>query len=260
MKKQFKKIVITVFLSGFFVVNAYAQHLKGKLFAGGSGGFGFTPTSANINGIDYNNPKSYQAYNTDLSGGYCLTDKLAVGLQISHSFKTYKSIYFEYQNNIIVNQITHTTTTTKTFGIAPLLRYTIPVTDKFSFNLNIIVPYFSSKTFYVSSINGYVSSVAYQGAGNIYLPYGNNNPIAAASYGINISPGFQWFLKKNFALSGSFGALRYSYTITKSSEIADPITTNGIAVTAKSTDFKLSLSSSLNLGLTFYFGSNKSLN
>jgi hypothetical protein len=239
-----KKLVLAaIFINSLSIV--HAQNLNGKLFAGGSLGFDFMSADANTDVGKYTNPKANQSYSINPSVGYYLNDKLAIGLQFGYNYATKNTLYLNYYGSP-----SSITATTETFSIAPLLRYTIPITDKFGFNINTTIPYSHSRNTLTDTSSKTSSGTA---NGNIAIPNGNNS--TSTSFGLNVSPGFQWFVKDQFAIFGSFGAFSYSYVKTDGNVWNSK--NNGPYASTQSNDFKLSLSTSISFGVTFYFGGRK---
>src|SRR5271157_2698509 len=125
-----KKALLAVILFGSLSI-IHAQDLNGKFFAGGSIGFDFTSADANINTSNFSNNNANQTYNISPSVGYYLDRNIAIGLQFGYSYALHKYLYLTNPGNI--NGIYTSTTTAKTYSIAPLLRYTIPINNNFGF-------------------------------------------------------------------------------------------------------------------------------
>lgn len=244
-----KAIVVILFFSCFIMTQA--QDLRGKLFAEGRVGFNFSSSSASINGNNYNNPYASQSYDFRPSAGYYFTRLLAIGIQASYSSTKDNYVDFVYQNNVVVN-INKYYSHKNTFTIAPILRYVMPATPRFGFNLTASVPYSTSKTVFTSTASsavGVASSSA--NTGNIYLPDGETN--TATSIGINVGPGFQWLVKENISIMGAFGVLSYSFIKTDASGQMNSGNFNRVTAVSKTNNFKLALDTGLGIGVIFYF-------
>lgn len=238
MKKLF---FITFIICYNFVI--FAQNLDGKFFVGSTIGFELLSADANIDETDFNNPKAIQAIKINPFVGYYLTDKISLGLQLGYSYTSNSYINFSIQDSII-DQLKFTSKT-KVYSVAPLFRYTMPITDKFGFNFKIAIPYSYSKITYSPAI------VLTTIGGINDLPFGENNK--SISFGIEICPEFQWFVKDHFAIIGSFCALKYKYEKTTSNDVGNY---DGFIIdktSAKTSDLKLSLSTDIELGVAFYF-------
>lgn len=231
--------LILTLLCFFEIVNS--QDFTGKYFIGGSLGFSNNSGSANIYGTNYTNPNAFSSFSINPFFGFYIKPKIAIGLQLGYSSNT--------SNQLIISANTDSTTiqgtfknTFVTYSITPFLRYTIPVIEKIGFNINFSIPYSYNKSTAPGS-SGITAGIT---TAYIGIPY--NNSISTSFIGLNISPGFQWFVKDNIALLGSFGGLGYNYFYTKGENNTGP------ASTAKGNYFNLTLSSAISLGVNFYFG------
>ncbi len=139
-------------------------------------------------------------------------------------------------------------TTVQVLGIAALVRYTIPILESVGFNLNFTIPYSYTRVS-ESSDNGIIG-ISGTFTAESEIPYN----YSSYSFGINISPGFQWFINNKIALLGTFGALSYThfrtFAITNNNYIASS--------SANANDLKLSLTTGISFGATFYFGGKNS--
>ena len=224
------------------IISIHAQELTRKYFIGGS--FGIESTSGNmvINGSTYNDPNAYGYYTFIPSVGYYFNDNLAIGFQLGYTSGTNNSI-----NDYIINTrnsdsivINNTKTTNQVFTFAPLLRYSTPIVGKIGFNLNFTLP-FSYTRYFSTAYNGMLSLTT------IYNTLTSNYSIF--SFGVVISPGLQWFINNNIALISSIGSL--SYTHSKINAIGNEWNPSSVT---NGNDLKLSLTTGISLGATFYFG------
>ncbi len=242
-----KKALLAVILFGSLSI-IHAQDLNGKFFAGGSIGFDFTSADANINTSNFSNNNANQTYSFSPSVGYYLDRNIAIGLQFGYSYALKNTLYITNTSNI--NNTSTLTTTSKVESIAPLLRYTIPINDKFGFIINTTLPYSYTENTFTYPNNVLMATTS---TGNIIIPNGDKN--TSSSLGLSVNPGLQWFIKENLAILFSFGALSYNYVKT-SGNIALYQNSKTNAITT-SNDFKLSLTTSVSGGFIFYFGGNK---
>jgi len=224
------------------IISIHAQELTGKYFIGGSLGFEATSGNSEVSGTNYNNPNGLGSCSFSPSFGYYFKKKLAIGLQCGYSSSNQNFITFSYSSNnyqsIPYNEIN------QVLSIAPLLRYTIPVLETVGFNFNFTIPFNYTRS--NDKAAGAISSVF---SGEIGVP----NNYSTYSLGLNISPGFQWFINNNIALLGTFGAL--SFTHYKTNAIGNPFFESSITY---ANDLKLSLTTGISFGATFYFGGTNS--
>lgn len=161
---------------------------------------------------------------------------------MGYSSNTYNFLNYDVESNGNKDTIilSPSKATSQGFSIAPLLRYTIPIIENVEFNINVTFSYV------------YVKNTQNQGdaSGNIYTSYiVTFDNYSQYTIGINFNPGFQWLVKNNIALLGSFGSLSYThYKTTTIVEINYP------SSTTNTNDFHLSLTTGFSLGATFYFG------
>jgi len=242
-----KNFILIVLFFGSLSIS-FAQDLNGKFFVGGSIGFDFTSADADINTSNFSNNNANQTYNINPSIGYYLDRNIAIGLSLGYSYALKNTLYITNTSNI--NNTSTLTTTSKVKIIAPLLRYTVPINDKFGFIINTTLPYsYTENTFtYPNNI-----LMATTSTGNIIIPNGDKN--TSSSFGLNIGPGFQWFIKDNLALLFSFGSL--GYINTKASGNIVGYQNGKTNATTTSNDFKLSLTTSISAGVAFYFRGSK---
>ena len=211
--------------------------LASKFFISGNIGFETTSAKSVVADTNYNNPNAYGSYYFSPVIGYYFGKDLAIGLQLGYSSYTYNGINFQtvnYQKYKITCQV---------LSISPLMRYFIPLSGKVGINFNFTLPY--SYTRYNDMINN-------NGTTNVSNVISGDNDIpgnySSYSVGINLSPGIEWFLKKYLSISCSFGGLGYThYKTVATSYIHNESSTNV-------NDIKLSLSTNISLGASFYFG------
>lgn len=225
-----------------------AQSLKGKLFLGGNLGLSIESEKDNggfyafSNAANYNaKPNTYIEYRINPLLGFYVSNKFALGLQLGHSFYNYENTAFYenyFQGYYTLNSY-RDIRKSRTFKIAPLVRYSKSISEKFVFNLNLTLPYSREK----------LTQQQTSQSNNLYKEISNN-------FGINISPEVLFFATDKIALSASFGGLGYNYQQTKKSN-----TYNGESEINRGElnikYFNLNLSSSLLLGVSFFFGDNK---
>ena len=197
-------------------------------------------------GLIYNNPNGFGYYSFSPSIGYYFKNNLAIGLQLGYSSSTNNYIVtsYYYSGNTESIEIGNSKLTNQVLTLAPLLRYTIPIVKKIGFNFNFTLPFSYTKNF---------SNVYYEITG--ITTADTNVPATCSTYsiGVNISPGIQWFVKNNIALIASFGSLSYNHYKT----IA-PVDGPYPACITNANDLKLSLTTGISLGATFYFGGKNS--
>ncbi len=232
-----KNVLLTLVFLGV-LTTSHAQDLTGKYFFGGSLGFESTSGNSDVSGTNYNNPNGLGSYSFSPSFGYYIKKKLAIGLQLGYSSSNQNVITFNYSNNnyqsIPIKEIN------QVVSIAPLLRYTIPILETVGFNFNFTLPFNYTRS--NDKASGAISSIF---SGEIGVP----NNYSTYSLGLNISPGFQWFINNKIALLGTFGAL--SYTHFKTNAIGNVFFESS---TTYANDLKLSLTTGISLGINFYFG------
>jgi hypothetical protein len=192
-------IVTLVFLGVITLVNA--QDLTGKYFIGGSLGFETTSGNTDVNGTNYYNPNGLGSYFFSPSFGYYFKKNLAVGLQLGHSSNTQNILVYGYPSDS--NQIVRAKNSNQVLNIAALLRFTIPILETVGFNINFTIPYSYSR--YSEPSDGSNIVGVFSGESDISDNY------SSYSFGININPGFQWFINNNIALLGTLGALSYAH-------------------------------------------------
>jgi hypothetical protein len=227
------KRTICILISLGLFTSAFSQILKGKFFIDGSMGLEINPSSYDANGANNNNSNGnskMESYYFAPEIGYYFTDKIAFGLSAIYSY-SYKTQTNGSSYNNSSNITSSSSVKIESYTISPLMRYSIPINDKFYFNVNISLPYKNSKNIYNS-------------------PY-YNGPLqtSSKSFGIQVSPSFQYFLKNNIALLANIGSLEYISTKEETSPQATGMTTSW-----KSTDLKLSFFTTFGLGAIFYFG------
>jgi len=224
------------------IISIHAQELTGKYFIGGSLGFESTSGNMVINGSTYNDPNAYGYYSFIPSVGYYFKNNLAIGFQLGYTSGTNNSIndYIIKTGNIDSIVINNTKTTNQVFTFAPLLRYSTKIIGNIGFNLNFTIP-FTYTRYFSTAYNGMLSLTT------IYNTLTSNYSIF--SFGVVVSPGVQWFINNNIALISTIGSLSYTHSkINATGNEWNPSSvTNG-------NDLKLSLTTGISLGATFYFG------
>lgn len=211
--------------------------LAGRYFIQGSLGFSYSSYSAFTSPAtipDPGDPNTTVSYSITPSGGYCLTNQWAIGLEVSYQHSQYNQYSYDYSIKPIKLYST-STTISNYLSIAPLLRYSLPVVDKFIFTLSLTVPFSTSK----ETMNYATDTVTYPTAGE-----------TITSYGATIRPGLQWFVTDKIAVVGNMGILTYSHQITDQTS-SNP---SNLSMTRTSNDLYLSLTSNFSLGVVFYWG------
>ena len=145
-----KVLLILALLSNLAMI--YSQDLKNKLFITGGMDIELKPSSSNLS-FTNSHDGYYTHYNITPDIGYYITKKIAMGLQLGYgsTVSTFNSSFFDNFNNPYSSKSTNTM---KTLSIAPLVRYTVPITDNLGFNLNLTIPYsFSNRAAQRSSVH-----------------------------------------------------------------------------------------------------------
>ena len=226
-----------------------AQSLKGNTYVGLQLDMTLSSSKANWGRKTYSNPKATRRFSFSPNFGYYFNDKMAAGLELGFSISQNTSVNLIQVNDTILNEIVNKSTF-KSFAFSPAFRYTRAFSNKFVLNIDLALPYRNSK-----SSNEYSQNILSGGfssaSQNINLP---GNAFRLDEFGVRFSPSLQWFVGKNFAISGSFGSISYQFTRIRDFEVNAIYMTN---VESKSNGFNLSLSTDFTFGVSFFLHSIK---
>lgn len=217
-----KKVFVTLALIGA-VMAGNAQITKGKFFINGS--LGFTSTSSSREtAAGKNDQPGHTMLDFSPKAGYYITDNIAVGLGLVYTMETDNKL-----NGSNTAPGVTTERSTATLNIAPYLRYSMPMTEKFGFFMDLLVPIGS-----VTRSEKVTSGTA-------------PSDIKGSSFGVSLTPGVQWFVKDNLSLEATLGGLKYSSSVVDASS-------SGATDKTTTSSFGLTFGTAASFGISFYFG------
>ena len=224
-------IIIIVLITTSF---SYSQTEKGKKFLGGKININWsnsTDTSARskTNSIGFNIAPHF---------GYFVIDNFAIGIGVSFGISSTnketiypKSNIYSLQNDIKI---------IKNYGVKIFSRYYFKTSDKFFFILN--------GNLYYEYRNLNIENVAY--GNNQYGVFKDQQIINLENntFGLNISPGFVYFVTPKIGIEALFGNIGYSLTSTYDTD------NRNTKFTTTTSKYGLALDiSTINLGINYYF-------
>jgi opacity protein-like surface antigen len=218
-----KTLLMVALLAGISTANA--QDLKGRFFIGGDVLSFSSQSGKTVGNTTIINP-STTSFGIQPTIGYYLTDNWAIGAKLGFMNVTTDDNDTPDDTKISTNTIT----------ISPYIRYTMPIADKFAFFVDGGISYAmgTSKTTISPTPNA-----------------GQPNDTKDKTFGVNIGPGFFWFVRDNIAIQGNIATLIGFASRTQENSNFTPtrtITTN---------NFNLGLNGGIGLGMYYYFGDSK---
>jgi len=185
-----KKLLLGLFVVAAMSVNAQIE--SGKLFVGGSLGFGTSGGSTEASGggttVTTDKPSSFN-FNFIPQVGYMLSENLGVGLGIGYNY--YKSSWVDTHNGKDYDMYSKT----GKFAFSPFVRYYKNTGDKaYAFGeFALPIGFGSNKT------NSWDGS-------NLV----DDDPTKLMSFGVHLSVGFNYFLNDKCALEAKWAAIQFN--------------------------------------------------
>lgn len=226
-----KKVLLTLGFIGTVAI-ANAQISKGTIAVGGSLNFSTTSGEEVTTGgpitVTDEDP-SVMKFGIGPKVAYYLTDNLAIGLGLSYSMESTafpKDTAADTERTVSSSMIT----------VAPMVRYNMPISDKFGAFLD------AHASFGFGGMEDEIKG----GATTLTMESD------MSSMDIAVRPGLLYFLKDNLAIEAHYGRLGYS------SETTNSKPTPTVEVEDTTGTFGLDLSTnSLSFGFMWYFGGGK---
>jgi hypothetical protein len=211
-----KKVLLTLGFIGAVAI-ANAQISKGTIMLGGTLDFSSSGGSTKGGGVTVDKAGS-SSFTIAPMGAYYLTDNIAIGLGIGYGMTSSGPDTME--------------TTGSSFAIGPMVRYNMPLADKFGAFVQAGL-----------SISSGSSSTK---AGTVTVDGPKTSGMDFA-----IEPGLLYFISDRIAIEATYGRIGYNTSTSKTG-------TGASEVTDTDTEFGINLSSStLSFGFAWYFGGGK---
>jgi len=223
-----KKLIWIVTILMFISQVSWSQVSAGRIFVGT--GLGFTSQSGKKTVKKNNSTTDTKFPNTTTfsispGGGYILSDKIALGLNLGFNSSTTKEDNANFSSK----------ETSSTFFVSPFVRYFLMLEDNFGFTgtFNIRVSSSNSKS---ETKIGSVSTTI------------EEPKISGLSIGI--TPGVIFFPSSKIGIEGNIGFLGYSSTTSKAKNSNTETTTNNSQIGFNVDSFQ----PSFNVGFYYYLG------
>jgi len=224
MKKSL--LLVAMLLSGSF---AFAQLSKGNVLVTGAFSISGNANEQKINGTTTDGPTT-TSFSFIPNVSYFITNNFSVGLELGLISNTNKEI--DVNGNTTVTNKDVTTSV----GIAPFVRYYVPLGQNFYF--------YGQGGFGINSGNTENTRTSVTTVGNNTITNEVKSQSDVAAFNVRFRPGITYFLNNRFAIDASIGLLGLESSTTK---IGDN--------EYKQTQFDFNIiPNSLNFGLSYRFG------
>jgi hypothetical protein len=235
-----KEIFLTIGLVMLSLIQIFSQVQKDNFYISGNLSFFQSKTESVTNFIDFNSNQlreSVSSFETSQFSfrpefGFLVSSNLAIGLGLDYtkSFRT-NSFLDAFSNSNTPDVDEHTT---NQYSFLPFLRYYTPFNPKAGFTFD---------------LQGRI------GFGDITIIRNNDSEVKGdqSIVGFSITPTFYYFVTPRLAIEGNIGGLNYTSTTSEYGDILD-INTFVTRPTDQS-GLSLTFGSSINVGITFLFGS-----